>query len=189
MKDESTNDTPGLTRREVIKTASLASIAAAFPGGLWAAGASEKIRVGLIGCGGRGTGAAVDCATASPDVEIAALGDLFPDMLELSLKELNAKLPGRVKATPETCFTGFDAYKKVLATPVDLVILASPPFFRADAPRGGDRGRQARLHGEAGRGRPARRPLRDRHRGEGAGQEPRDRGGHAAAPPGRTTSS
>ncbi len=132
MKDESTNDTPGITRREVIKTASLASIAAAFPGGLWAAGASEKIRVGLVGCGGRGTGAAVDCATASPDVEIVALGDLFPDMLELSRKELNAKLPGRVKATPETCFTGFDAYKKVLATPVDLVILASPPFFRAE---------------------------------------------------------
>ena len=130
MKDETTNDTTGITRREVIKTASLASIAAAFPGGLWAAGASEKIRVGLIGCGGRGSGAAVDCATASPDVEIVALGDLFPDMLEASLKELNAKLPGRVKATPETCFTGFDAYRKVLATPVDLVILASPPFFR-----------------------------------------------------------
>ena len=130
MKDENTNDASGRTRREVLKTASLASIAAAFPGGLWAAGASEKIRVGLVGCGGRGSGAAVDCATASPDVEIVALGDLFPDMLEASLKELNAKLPGRVKATPDTCFTGFDAYKKVLATPVDLVILASPPFFR-----------------------------------------------------------
>jgi predicted dehydrogenase len=134
MKDENTNDTTGLTRREILKTASLASIAAAFSatGGVYAAYASEKIRVGLIGCGGRGTGAAIDCANASPDIEITALGDLFPDMLQLSLKELNAKLPGRVKATPETCFSGFDAYKKVLAAPVDLVILASPPFFRPE---------------------------------------------------------
>jgi len=133
MSDENKNDTIGLTRREALKTASLASIAAAFSatGGVYAAYASERIRVGLIGCGGRGTGAAVDCATASPDVEIVALADLFPDMLQSSLAELNKKLPGRVKATPDTCFTGFDAYKKLLATAgVDLVILASPPFFR-----------------------------------------------------------
>ena len=122
---------PGLTRREVLKTASLASIAAALaPSGVFAAGASEKIRVGLIGCGGRGTGAAVDCATASPDIVITALGDLFPDQVQASLAELNKKLPGRVTATPETCFSGFDAFQKVLAAPVDLVILASPPFFR-----------------------------------------------------------
>jgi predicted dehydrogenase len=123
----------GLTRREALKTASLATVAAAFaPSGVFAAGASERIRVGLIGCGGRGTGAAVDCATASPDVVIAALGDLFPDQVEASLAELGKKLPGRVTATPESCHSGFDAYKKVLAAPVDLVILAAPPFFRPE---------------------------------------------------------
>jgi predicted dehydrogenase len=125
-----TNETNGLTRREVLKATTLASIAAAFPGGLYAAAASEKIRVGVIGCGGRGTGAAVDCATASPDVVIAALGDVFPDQVEWSLGQLKEKLAGRVTATPETCFSGMDAYKKVVAADVDLVILAAPPFFR-----------------------------------------------------------
>jgi predicted dehydrogenase len=120
-----------LTRRQVLKTGSLASIAAAFPGGLWAAGASEKIRVGVIGCGGRGTGAAVNCATASPDVVIAALGDVFPDQLQWSLGQLKEKLAAdRVTATPETSFSGFDAYRKVLAADVDLVILGAPPAFR-----------------------------------------------------------
>ncbi len=132
MTDDSTRDNPGLSRRDLLKTASLASLAAALsPSGVFAA-ASERIRVGLVGCGGRGTGAAVDCATASPDVVIAALGDLFPDQLESSLRELRQKLPPeRVTATPETCFTGFDAYQKVVAAPVDLVILASPPVFRS----------------------------------------------------------
>jgi predicted dehydrogenase len=125
-----TNQTNGLTRREVLKATTLASIAAAFPSGLYAAAASERIRVGVIGCGGRGTGAAVDCATASPDVVIAALGDVFPDQLEWSLGQLKEKLGGRVTATPATCFSGMDAYKKVVAADVDLVILAAPPFFR-----------------------------------------------------------
>ncbi len=111
--------------------ASLASLASAFPGGVFAAGASEKIRVGVIGCGGRGTDAALNCAEASPDVVIAALGDVFPDQLQWSLGQLKQKLtPARLTATPETCFSGFDAYQKVLAAGVDMVILASPPFFR-----------------------------------------------------------
>jgi predicted dehydrogenase len=126
-----------LTRRDAIKTASLASLATALsPSGLFAAGTSEKIRVGLIGCGGRGSDAAVNCATASPDVVIAALGDVFPDQLEWSLGRIKQKLAeeklpaDRLTATRETSFTGFDAYKKVLAAPIDLVILAAPPFFR-----------------------------------------------------------
>jgi predicted dehydrogenase len=136
MKDEEGIETTGLSRREVIKTASLASLATALSGsGLFAAGTSERIRVGLIGCGGRGTDAAVNCATASPDVVIAALGDAFPDQLDASLGKLREKLaaeklPDRLTATRETCFSGFDAYKKVLASDVDLVILAAPPFFR-----------------------------------------------------------
>lgn len=131
MKDEATPRDAGLTRREVIKTASLASLAAAIPGGLYAAGASERIKVGLIGCGGRGTGAAIDAANASPDVVIAAMGDVFPDQLEWSKGRLKEKLAAdRVTVTPETTFTGFDAYEKVVATDVDMVILAAPPFFR-----------------------------------------------------------
>ena len=111
----------------------MASLAAAFhaTGGAFAAYASERIRVGLIGCGGRGTDAALNCAAASPDVVITAMGDLFPDMLDASKAELKKKLPAdRVLVTPETSFSGFDAFKKVCATDCDLVILATPPFFR-----------------------------------------------------------
>jgi predicted dehydrogenase len=136
MKDEAATPSLDRSRRDVLKTASLASLATALSGpGLFAQGASERIRVGLIGCGGRGTDAALDCVTASPDVVIAALGDVFPDQLQWSLGHLKEKLAAqsrndRLLATPETCFTGFDAYHKVLAAGVDLVILAAPPFFR-----------------------------------------------------------
>jgi predicted dehydrogenase len=132
MKEETPTEHSTLTRREILKTASLASLATALaPSGLFAAGASPKIRVGLIGCGGRGTEAALNCAEASPEVVIAALGDLFPDQLDASLAHLKEKLPaGRLAVTPDTRFTGFDAFQRVLATDVDLVILATPPFFR-----------------------------------------------------------
>jgi predicted dehydrogenase len=133
MSNETNTDPAGLTRREVIKVTSLASLAAAFhsTGGAFAAYASERIRVGLVGCGGRGTGAAIDCANASPDVVITAIGDLFPDQVESSKVELRKKLAAdRVTVTPETSFSGFDAFKKVVATDCDLVILAAPPFFR-----------------------------------------------------------
>jgi predicted dehydrogenase len=131
MRDETTAENPGLTRREVIKTASLASLAAAMPGGLFAAGASERIKVGIIGCGGRGTGAAMDAINASPDVVIAAMGDVFPDQLEWSMGRLKEKAPAdRLVVTPETTFTGLDSFEKVVTTEVDYVILAAPPFFR-----------------------------------------------------------
>ena len=133
MKHDKTSRTTEVTRREVVKAASLASLATAFAGtgGVFAAHASERIRVGVIGCGGRGTEAALNCATASPDVVITALGDVFPDQLQWSLGQLKQKLAtDRLLATPETCFSGFDAYRKVLAADVDLVILAAPPFFR-----------------------------------------------------------
>ncbi|MFH0989441.1 MAG: Gfo/Idh/MocA family oxidoreductase [bacterium] len=122
----------GMTRRNFIKTTSAASLAVlASNAAVLHAADAGKIRVGLVGCGGRGTGAAIDCVTASSDVVITALGDLFPDMLESSLKRLKEKVKEEnLAVTPELCFTGFDAYKKVVAADVDLVILGAPPFFR-----------------------------------------------------------
>ncbi|MCC6357490.1 MAG: Gfo/Idh/MocA family oxidoreductase [Phycisphaerales bacterium] len=90
----------------------------------------QRIRVGLIGAGGRGTGAAIDCAVANPEVEIVAIGDLFQDRVSSSLGALREKLGERCKATEQQCFTGFDNYRHVLATDCDLVILATPPGFR-----------------------------------------------------------
>jgi predicted dehydrogenase len=123
---------PGVTRREFIQTISAASTAAVLSRrSLVHAAGNDRIRVGLIGCGSRGTGAALDCVTASHDVVIAALGDVFPDRLAGSLNVLKEKLKKENFAvSAETCFTGFDAFKSVIATDVDLVILAAPPFFR-----------------------------------------------------------
>lgn len=98
--------------------------------GAHAAG-SDVIRVGVIGCGGRGTGAANDCCS-SDGVKIVALGDLFKDRLDGCFDNLtkNEGLKDKVDLKREKCFVGFDAYKKVIASGVDLVILASPPGFR-----------------------------------------------------------
>jgi len=127
--------TEGLTRRDFIKTASaasMASLAAAVSGGggLFASG-TDTIRVGLVACGGRGTGAAINCMEAVPGVEVVALADLFADRLESSLARLKEKHADKVRVTPDKCFTGFDAYKKVCSLPeVDLIVTAAPPGFR-----------------------------------------------------------
>lgn len=89
-----------------------------------------KIRVGLIGCGGRGRGAALDALGADPEVEIVALGDVFRDRVNEARGFLNEKAGERQKITDATCFDGLDNYKQVLGAGVDMVILATPPGFR-----------------------------------------------------------
>src|SRR5687768_2489579 len=98
---------------------------------------AEVIRVGVIGCGGRGSGAARDIMRAGGEgVRIVAMGDLFPDRLQRARDNLaklaseDAMVGTQFKVTPETAFSGFDAYEKVLASDIDLVILATPPGFR-----------------------------------------------------------
>jgi predicted dehydrogenase len=132
MNDNRESTISGITRRDFIKTVSVTSLAAVVSGpGILNAADKQKVRVGVIGCGGRGTDAAINCVEASPDVVITALGDLFPDMLAGSLKTLKEKLNEvNLAVSAESCFTGFDAYKKVLAADVDLVILSAPPVFR-----------------------------------------------------------
>jgi predicted dehydrogenase len=119
-----------MSRREVIGASALAAASALIAGGNYAfAQGSDTIKVGLIGCGGRGTGAAHDCARADKGVVIWALGDLFKDRLDgcrNSVKELG----GQCKVTDERCFVGLDAYKQVIASGVNLVILATHPGFR-----------------------------------------------------------
>ena len=99
---------------------------------------SDKIRVGLIGCGGRGTGAGIiDCAASSPGIELVAIGDLFQDHLDVAPERIKANLEKRnlsvkdiYKVTAETTFVGFNAYQKVIDSGVDMVILTTPPNFR-----------------------------------------------------------
>ncbi|MFO1486617.1 MAG: Gfo/Idh/MocA family oxidoreductase [Verrucomicrobiaceae bacterium] len=91
---------------------------------------NETLKVGLIGCGGRGTGAAAQALTADYNTKLVALADAFDTQIEGSIKSLSQQFPDRVDVKPEMRFTGLDAYKKLLATNVDVVLLATPPGFR-----------------------------------------------------------
>ena len=125
--------TPELSRRDFIKTSSVVGVTTLLWGGerIFAAG-SDRIRVGLIGCGERGKYDSTNCLNSSENVELVAMGDLFKDRLDDALKNLKENVGEKVKVTEDTCFVGFDAYKKVLACDVDMVILTEPPHFRPE---------------------------------------------------------
>jgi predicted dehydrogenase len=97
----------------------------------YAAG-SDRLRVGVVGTGGRGSGAARDASEADPAVEIYALGDLFQDRLDASRARLAEVLGPRLNVSDERCFSGFDNYRHVIDSEVDIVILAAPPGFRPE---------------------------------------------------------
>ena len=99
--------------------------------GAHAAG-SDAIRIGFIGCGNRGTGACKEALSTKVPTKLVAVGDLFPERIERSLRNLS-KYPdinARMDVPAERQFTGFDAYEKVLDAGVDLVLLTTPPHFR-----------------------------------------------------------
>jgi len=90
----------------------------------------STLRVGLVGCGGRGTGAAAQALNADKNVKLVAMADAFEDRLEGSLKTLQAeKVASKLDVPEENRFVGFDSYKKVIER-VDVVLLATPPHFR-----------------------------------------------------------
>ncbi len=130
------DSSPQLTssRRDFLKNSATALVGGALAGGLpvvpgaYAAG-SDMIKVGVVGCGGRGTGAAADVLRAAPGVKIVAMGDAFKDHLDASLKELS-QFGDKVDVPPERQFVGFGAYENVLASDINYVILATPPGFR-----------------------------------------------------------
>jgi predicted dehydrogenase len=128
---ESGNQQP-VTRRAFIRT----SAATAASAGLltsrsfaYATG-SDVLRIGLVGCGGRGMGAARDCVAAAPGVQLVAMGDLFADRLERSRAILADELGDAYRVTEDRCFTGFDSYRRVIDSDIDLVLLAEPPGYR-----------------------------------------------------------
>jgi myo-inositol 2-dehydrogenase / D-chiro-inositol 1-dehydrogenase len=125
----------GSSRRAFIRDASAAAVGAAavarFHGlvGAHAAG-SDEIRVGLVGCGGRGTGAAGNALAAAPGVRIVALADAFADRLTACRERLTTGNPEKATVAEDHCFVGLEAYQQLLKTDVNYVILASPPGFR-----------------------------------------------------------
>ncbi len=122
-----------LSRRDFVRHTAAGAFSIAAVSGLssraFAAG-SNKVRLGVIGCGGRGTHDSSRCLAATENVELVAMGDIFQDRLDQCRKVLTGRLPDKVKVTNDTCFVGWDAYKQVLATDVDMVILTTPPGFR-----------------------------------------------------------
>ena len=121
---------PSTNRRELIQSAAVAVTFAALPN-VHAAG-GDTLRVGLVGCGSRGTGAATQSLAADPNVKLVAMADAFEDRLEESLSFLqkDEKASPKLDVRPERRFVGFDAYQKLLASGVDVVLLCTPPHFR-----------------------------------------------------------
>jgi predicted dehydrogenase len=135
----------GISRRSLLAGASALSLLQ--PRGARAA-SSDRLKAGLVGCGGRGTQAVVDMLTGNEHVELVAMADVFEDHLEQSLarlrdpkfighnpgemkaEDLVASIQPRIRVEPDHHFTGFDAYRKLLASDIDIVMLCTPPGFR-----------------------------------------------------------
>lgn len=137
-----------LSRRKFIANTALGAIGTIGAAGLLAscAGAEKKgpelklsemldtapdgkvLRAGLIGCGGRGTGAAINFIDAGPNLQIVALGDVFQDKLDTCRATL--KKERNIEIDDAKCFTGFDNYQKVIDSGVDIILLCTPPHFR-----------------------------------------------------------
>jgi predicted dehydrogenase len=138
---------PGISRRNFLSTAATVGAAGvivpsfitgctpakkkvAIPTMLDQAPDGPVLKAGLIGCGGRGTGAAIDFINAGPNLQVIALADTFQDRVD-SCRAQILKEKGQ-EVSLDKCFVGFDAYQKVIDAGVDIVILATPPFFRPE---------------------------------------------------------
>ena len=122
-----------LSRGDFVKGSSrLAAAAAATLDIARAAHAAgdETIRIALIGCGSRGTGAAADCLSVPDRIKLVAVADAFEDRARSALNVLKKQFADKVDVPPDRVFVGFDAYLKAIHCGVDLVILATPPGFR-----------------------------------------------------------
>ncbi|MFM7110694.1 MAG: Gfo/Idh/MocA family protein [Planctomycetota bacterium] len=133
-------DLSPIHRRSALKAGAALAAASALPASLYAAANEKPIRVGLVGCGGRGTGAAHNVLHAAPNVVVTAVGDAFESQAKGCQGRLNGigkddarlkELGNKVDLPDDRVFWGLDAYKKVINCPdVDYVILATPPGFR-----------------------------------------------------------
>ncbi len=133
------NDAPGqespLSRRRFIKTGSKAlaagGVLASLPSAGVFAASDDELKIALIGCGGRGTGAAAQALSTYQQgpVKLVAMADAFEDRIRRSLENIQRNHPDRISVTEESMFAGFDAYKQAIAM-ADVVILTTPPGFR-----------------------------------------------------------
>lgn len=132
MTDSNKPQPPSSTRRGFLQTTTAAGAALLATGNYAFAQGSERLKVGLIGCGGRGTGAAANTLAGDPAVVLTAMGDVVQAQMDSSLNALKGveAIKSRVEVKPEMQFVGLDAYLKVIDSGVDVVLLTAPPGFR-----------------------------------------------------------
>ena len=119
-----------LSRRQFTKVAGLATAGVIISSNsVWAAN-SNTLKVGLIGCGGRGTGAAEQALNADSNVVLTAMADAFSDHLQGSYSSLKNKFGDKVQVAEKNKYVGLDAFQKLIDSDVDVVLLAAPPAFR-----------------------------------------------------------
>ena len=121
-----------ISRRRFTKIAGLATVGTIVSSkAVWAAN-SKTLKVGLIGCGDRGTGAAEQALQADPNVIFCAMADAFSDQLEKSYASLKQKFGDKVQVAENNKYVGLDAFQRLIDSDVDVVLLAAPPTFRPD---------------------------------------------------------
>jgi predicted dehydrogenase len=133
--DSNLNSPAATPRRTFLKTSAALAVAGSVATTMTSARAvhaagSDTLKVALIGCGGRGSGAATDAMAADKNAKITVLADAFGDRVEFARNALKAPLGEQLDVKQENCFVGIDAYKQVMASDVDVVLLCSPPGFR-----------------------------------------------------------
>ncbi|MEQ8846674.1 Gfo/Idh/MocA family oxidoreductase [Botrimarina sp.] len=132
------NESHGASRRGFLKQTAAGSTLAALGAGPLRAGvhtgADETLKVGLVGCGGRGRGAAINALSADKNAKLTAVGDAFMDRAKSGLAAIQFEeaIADRVAVDEDHVFDGFDNYKKVIDSGVDVVLLATPPHFRPE---------------------------------------------------------
>ena len=123
------------TRRDFLKGTTLAAAGFALAGGLNVArtahaASSDELKIVLIGCGGRGTGAAENCLNSVKNVKLIAVADAFEDRAKGCVETLKKKYGDRIDVPQDRVFVGFDAYQKAIAAGPEVVLIATPPGFR-----------------------------------------------------------
>lgn len=123
------------SRRDFLKKSSAAIAAATALGNLTLgrgvhAAEDNQMKIALIGCGGRGTGAAANCLGMNKNTKLVAVADAFEDNAKSTAALLSKQFGDRVDLPAERVFAGFDAYQHAIASGADLVLIATPPGFR-----------------------------------------------------------
>ncbi len=116
-------------RRQFVQTTAILTAAATLRAQK-KADSQETLRIGLVGCGGRGTGAASQALGAEYNGKLVAMADVDLKQIDSSIQSLSQKFPDRVEVSPDKKFVGLNAYQKLIDSGVDVVLLASPPGFR-----------------------------------------------------------